>query len=264
MKPLLLVRGGLYSAGPHDNEIDVSLMKKSDDQTQSGTSEITDPALFKPLSPNTPLELTPQLRALLRSQIQTSPPGLTRPNPRRLQPDIPTLNSWLRPMPQNRIKNMRQKHYALLLERTLPPLPTDEWYRLRDLASGKARVESVIPRRKSSSTINANHDRHELRDGALETVMQYSKVPKNVFGNRDAHTITPRFMRRLYAQVFSQCPLMEWDAGREQWKVIWGERALYDELSQGSAPSDELSGRDSEAMMDDLNKARASAQLPSS
>ena len=51
-------------------------------------------------------ELTPQSRALAESQIRASPPDITRRNPRHLKPQVPALNSWLRPMPQVRVKNM--------------------------------------------------------------------------------------------------------------------------------------------------------------
>ena len=192
------------------------------------------------------LELTP-LRALLRSQIHASPPDLTRPNPRRLDPNIPKLNAWLHPMPQNRIRNMKQKHYALLLDRVLPPLPIEEWNRLRDLASGKTRPSVPAPRRKASvSSSNAYAGVDVPPRSPLEMVVMHGKVPERVFGNRNAHAITPRFMQRLYAQVFCQCPHMEWNNDKKEWKVTWGERALHAPqtamMSSNSASSDSNEG----------------------
>ncbi|KAK3714299.1 hypothetical protein LTR37_007885 [Vermiconidia calcicola] len=164
------------------------------------------------------LELTPQLRALVVAQIKRPPPNLTRSNPRRLNPDIPALNSWLRPMPQKRVKNMKKKHYAQLLDRVQPPLPKEEWLQLRDLAYGKTPWSGgTVARRKAPSS---------RTDSPLEMVVQYGKVPDRAFGNREGHSSTPRFMRRLYAQVFAQCPLMEFEAGINEWKVIWGGRDI--------------------------------------
>ncbi len=169
------------------------------------------------------VNLTPQLHALLRSQMKVAPPALTRRNPRRLELVIPELNNWLRPMPQVRIRNMKQKHYADLLDRVLPPLPAEEWRRLRDLASGKTAIEAIKSRRISSS-----HTPDDLAVGgsALEMVVMHNKIPSKAFDSKEGHTITPRFMRRLYAEILSQCPHMELAAGSaDRWVVTWGGRA---------------------------------------
>jgi len=50
---------------------------------------------------------------------------------------------------------------------------------------------------------------------------------RKVFGNREAHQVTPRFMQRLWAQVFAQCPKMEWDPESKGWKVGWGEHEMH-------------------------------------
>lgn len=55
------------------------------------------------------------------------------------------------------------------------------------------------------------------------------KLPAELFRKDHAHKITPRFMRRLWAEVFSQCPLMEYDSPTSRWKVTWGHHALQDQ-----------------------------------
>ena len=197
---------------------------KQDDRTESQSDFQSETARDEgDTTATSKVQLTLQLRTLLRSQMRVKPPNLTRPNPRRLEPDIPELNSWLKPMPVKRVKKAREKHYALLLDRVLPPLPTEEWYGLRNLASGKAEPVEPSARRIPAASGDVGV---ESRGSALEMVVQYGKVPKRVFKNKEAHKITSRFMRRLYKQVFSQCPLMEWDTAREEWKVTWGEQAL--------------------------------------
>jgi hypothetical protein len=173
------------------------------------------------------LDLTPQLRALLVSQMRTAPPTLTRSNPRRIDPHIPDLNSWLRPMPQKRIKNMKLKHYAQLLSRVLPPVPVEEWERLRDLASGKSAIEH-LPARRSSPSIEGKNGKASSDEDALEMVVMRGKVSKKAFENRNAHTLSPRFMRRLYAEVFGQCPVMELENSTGRWNVRWGGQALHE------------------------------------
>lgn len=178
--------------------------------------------------------LTPPLRALLQSQIRASPPTLSRPNPRRVTGTVAALNAWLRPMPQKRVENMRQKHYAELLNRMIPPLPTDEWHRLHDLATGRAEIERMRRRR-------SNPSQHMHRNPSLEAVVAFGKAPMKLLETNNGHAITPRYMRRLYAQVFSQCPLLDWDVASSSWRVTWGEEALREGVIkplplQGASP----------------------------
>ncbi|KAK5700560.1 hypothetical protein LTR97_005077 [Elasticomyces elasticus] len=164
---------------------------------------------------------TPQLRALLEAQLRTPPPHLTRPSLRRLAPKIDALNSWLRPLHPSRVKNQTKEWYADTLSKVHAPLPLHEWERLRDLASG-ARTEKMRPRRMSARGLATG-----VVGGPLEMVVMYGKVgERKAFGNREGHAITKRFMRRLWGQVFTQCPLMEWSGDTARWKVSWGQQAL--------------------------------------
>ena len=253
MLPLLPVKGQLdLSANLVNEEIgataqDVEHVEEtasdevdpiSDDQLPINEQPpTTDPiAMFPESAPYIPqtftLDLPPALRALLLSQIRTAPPDLIRPNPRRLNPTIPELNSFGRPMPQKRIKNMKQKHYADLLDRLHPPLPLDEWERLRGLVSGETRAEDVPARRTAvSSTATPTKFRGlgEKKAGAksaLDLVVMYGKAPKKVFEHFNGHAITPRFMQRLYGEIFALCPKMEYDAEEQKWKITWGRGAF--------------------------------------
>ncbi|KAI7614965.1 hypothetical protein KC343_g10293, partial [Hortaea werneckii] len=162
-------------------------------------------------------DFTPQLQALLQSQLQHPPPHLTRPLLRRMAPRLEELNSWKRPMPLNRVKNQTKDWYASTLARVHPPLPTQEWCRLRDLASG-AQSEPQVPRRKRVGNAGSAGDEALLfRLGELPPTDR----------SRDRHAITPRYMRRMWATVFAQCPIMEWDGEGGKWKVTWGEHALH-------------------------------------
>ena len=246
MRPLLPTKGSgaiqkLLRRGEKDmDELvdDVSSRDHTDDP-ETEPNIPTNANNFKPLPtgkyiPNLP----PSLHALLSSQLHFPPPKLTRPPLRRLSLDIPDLNAWHRPMPQKRIRNMQQNHYADLLDRVLPPLPTQEWLRLRNLATGYLKAEEPVPRRKMQGS--ADDARESAALSALEMVVAYGKVPRKVFANREAHALTPRFMQRLYAQVFAQCPRMEWDGEKDGWEVVWGERALSGNYS-GSGRNTNLS-----------------------
>lgn len=170
---------------------------------------------------------TPQLRAVLQSQMKVQPATTRRSSPRRLSPVIPELNSWLRPLPQVRIKNLRKRHYSDLLDRLQVPLPTRDWTRLQDLACGRVKADPILPRRKLATTVLQENDVTKPLASALEMVIAHGKAPTRAFASREAHAMTPRFMQRVYAQVFSQCCLLKWDTERKQWCVTWGTNALH-------------------------------------
>ncbi|RMY80529.1 hypothetical protein D0861_08561 [Hortaea werneckii] len=162
-------------------------------------------------------DFPPQLQALLQSQLKHPPPHLTRPLLRRMAPRLEELNSWKRPMPLNRVKNQTKDWYASTLARVHPPLPTQEWNRLRDLASG-AKGEIRVPRRKKVGDAAPAGE-----EGLLFRLAESPPTDRS----RDAHAITPRYMRRMWATVFAQCPVMEWDGESGKWKVTWGEHAIH-------------------------------------
>lgn len=161
--------------------------------------------------------LTPQLRALLQSQIKNPPPNVVRSQIRRLQPRIEELNSWERPMPRCRVKNQTKQWYADTLDKVQPPLPSLEWHRLRDLARG-VKSEPVVLRRKALHT--------STRDPLEMIAVGGQPSGRTLLQHRSAHTVTSRYMRRLWSLVFSQCPLMEWNAEKADWKVFWGQDEL--------------------------------------
>lgn len=160
-----------------------------------------------------------ELRTLVQSQIAASPPTIARRNPRRLGVEIPELNTWYKPMPAVRVKNQISKWYANLLDSVQPPLPKQEWFRLRDLALGNTRYEPPIPRRAQLTP----------PPSVLEMTVMRGKLPAELFRKDHAHKINSRFMRRVWADVFSQCPLMEYDSPTSSWKITWGHHALQNQ-----------------------------------
>jgi hypothetical protein len=167
-------------------------------------------------------DLPAQLRALVQSQITASPPTIARRNPRRLNVEIPELNTWMKPMPDVRVKNKLSDWYASLLSAVQPPLPDKEWDQLRALALGITRAQPRIPRRKNLTP----------PPSVLEMVVTRGKLPDNLFRKDYAHNINPRYMQRLWAEVFSQCSLMKYDSANDKWNVIWGHHVLNDSKLQ--------------------------------
>ncbi|KAK4506061.1 hypothetical protein PRZ48_004026 [Zasmidium cellare] len=165
--------------------------------------------------------LSPALYALLQSQKLVGPPDRTRPNPRKLRPEIPELNSKMRPMPASRVKNLTKKWYSDTLGRVLPPLPPDEWHQLQKLAQGEG--ISKQPRRRKS--LEKAGSIAEQKGTALDMIIK-GNIDRKEFPNANAHTITTRYMQRLYALIFQQCPLMDFDSEKGKWSITWGKYAL--------------------------------------
>ncbi|EON69780.1 hypothetical protein W97_09043 [Coniosporium apollinis CBS 100218] len=63
---------------------------------------------------------------------------------------------------------------------------------------------------------------------------------------RDKHrpsTLTHRFMRKMWARVFAQCPLMMWDPERARWNIRWGTvPGLFDSVDTASTDADLFAG----------------------
>lgn len=163
-----------------------------------------------------------RMRALFKSQRVQRSQKLSIPREIGIEPVIPKTNSWGRPMPIRRARNIRKRWYAAVLQRMMPPLPEKEWVRLRDLSSGQLQWERPIPRRKkgtSNEDKNINYSRSMA--SKLET-LQSSKM-RNWELKTNPHQLRPRFMRRVWAKIFELSPLMTWDEIQGRWVVQWGK-----------------------------------------
>ncbi|KAI4719592.1 hypothetical protein E4T48_04210 [Aureobasidium sp. EXF-10727] len=177
------------------------------------------------LKPDALPKLTPQHIALLDSQKLASPPNIVRPLLRSWSLKIPDTNSWEKPLPKKRIAKIVRDWYANVLERTVVPLPVSEWERLRDLALGKIKFQGPLPRRPMSASGSSLPSPLELALGLVQ-LNAPDVVINNVTNSFNARRLTARSMRRCWATVFAQCPVMSWNADSEKWSVQWGCNVL--------------------------------------
>ena len=145
--------------------------------------------------------------ALVKSQMRQKHAIFSKPVPKSNSPQVPEANTWGRPMPVVRVKNVTKRWYADTLERLMPPLPESEWKRLEGLATGRV-AWTQRPRRA-----NRLHDSEKESDG-----LNGPSKPMM----RTSHDVNARYMRRMWANVFVQCPLMRWNSDRMKWDVQWG------------------------------------------
>ncbi|KAL9104293.1 MAG: hypothetical protein Q9163_000734 [Psora crenata] len=166
-----------------------------------------DNAKYPPFRPKRDVsDVTPQFTLLMRSQSKRKETLFSRQPMKQLRPVIPEKNIWGRPMPLKRVRNIKKRWYAEALHRTMPPLPLEQWERLRRLASGEERWEGPVPRRKGGSGEDEVGGRSYLTDRGMSR----------------PHTITPRFMRRLWGKILAQCPALKEDEKKSHlWRVLW-------------------------------------------
>jgi hypothetical protein len=173
------------------------------------------------LKPDTLPKLSPQHIALLDSQKLASPPTTVRPLLRSWALKIPETNSWERPLPKKRIANITRDWYAYVLDRTVVPLPVAEWERLRDLALGKIKFQGPTPRRLMPAGGASLPSPLELALGLVRLNSPHV-VLDNAAKSIHARELTARSMRRCWATVFAQCPVMSWHAKSQNWSIQWG------------------------------------------
>jgi hypothetical protein len=182
--------------------------------------------LHKPLEnvlvdTNTLPQLTPQHIALLDSQKRACPPNTVRAQLRSWALKIPEKNTWERPMPKKRIANATREWYAKVLDRTMVPLPLLEWERLRDLSLGKIKFDGPTPRRTMSCATPDLPSPLEVSLG-LVPINSPRVILDNASKSLHGHRLTARFMKRCWASVFAQCPVMSWIETCQKWSVDWG------------------------------------------
>lgn len=107
-------------------------------------------------------EISPRyskLRALLESQKNAAHPvESSRAKLRSTRLEVPMTNVWMRPFPRRRERNMVVEWYALLLDKLFPPLPEDEWERLKGLVTGTRKWKGLKRRRPGVPSHMSSYD----------------------------------------------------------------------------------------------------------
>jgi hypothetical protein len=242
LKRVLMLTYG--RTGKRRRELVADLMKAEEStlpQDQNALEEL----IHKPPAPQEHrFPLKSKIMVLIRSQQTNQPAEVAGAVIRRVSPNIPATNIWGRPLPLKLRRSITERHWAATLDKVLPPLPEHEWNRLRDLARGVIPVEMLRPRRSNSGRRPAVGEENDAK------VLQYFTTPANMHTTDfdevrveteqgatcwampfkeveipRAHTgsITTRYMRRLYANIWNMTPTMSQDPVTGRWITKWGE-----------------------------------------
>ena len=189
-----------------------------------------------------------KLQAFIKSQRFNHPIERSKAKLKVLAPKIPETNVWGRPVPLKLQASIKRRYWADTLERILPPVPRHEWDRLRDLATGAIPIDDPPPRRsrplevppeiKLLEYFTLPTNRHNLDIEGIEVEedsvsMSLEKNPNT----RGLKHLTPRFMRRLYATIWSMTPTMSQDEITKIWTTKWGGARSAAHTGQITAPS---------------------------
>ncbi|KAL1850634.1 hypothetical protein Plec18167_007921 [Paecilomyces lecythidis] len=155
---------------------------------------------------------------LLRSQQKNGIIGKygIRPQVKTLAPKIPAENSWGRPLPVSRRRNIRKRWYAAALDSLLPPLPEEEARLLQNLISG-TQPWAPVKRRKgiTQTPTTQSLDAKFLVEGPQKG------HTFSTFASGRPHNITRRFMRRVWERLSCMIPRMEMTAPNRA-RFEWG------------------------------------------
>lgn len=203
---------------PHPPMFPAPKPRRAKNVPTRGGSRILDPM---PVAP----ALT-QFQKLVADQMKNQPENLGRGVIKYLDPPIPKESIWGRPPAKRLEAGIVRRWKRDCLEKMLPPLPEEEWDRLRNLAN---KVIAAEEPRKRRTRVGKWED--ELSDGGSLLTPQYLKTPiahshraalRESLLLRDRHHITPKFMQRMYAHIWHLSPKMTWDSEKEEWVYTWG------------------------------------------
>ncbi|KAH7071800.1 hypothetical protein BKA63DRAFT_418090 [Paraphoma chrysanthemicola] len=157
----------------------------------------------------------------------------------------PMHNIWMRPMPVVRARNNVRRWYAETMTRLLPPLPSEEWDHMHAMICGHQKV-SLVERRILAVS------EHGTQTSGVDAIAEGMRLDKLSKADRPAgmwrpHTITPRYMKRMYSKLLRLCCKVEYNNERKQWAATWGEvvRPISPKIYQPSYDENLFAGVDS-------------------
>lgn len=188
-----------------------------------------------------------KLRTFAQSQAQAALPNPPRAPllynqtvPEKL---IPAENSWGRPWAPKVARTKLKKVWKSVVDKVMPPLPKEEWERLGRIATGKEPRSKWLPppRRPVAQSMRGGQESRtwDWKSYAIKPVSVVdrpaSRRNKLMSGAVDDNTptgdpqpincqkLTPRLLRRLFADVWTLSSVMEKKPDGDGWNVTWGK-----------------------------------------
>lgn len=192
------------------------------------------------------LRAGPKFNAFLKSQ-KTCQNKDVRDTIKELEPKVPKTNIWGRTLPRKRVATIKKDWWALVLKKMLPPVPRDEYERLKGLSLGKLPLPWLVSKRKPAILLNADstsinttdwinifkYPLRELDEVEIDMVKFTDQGLQTDKNNLNTHFRLPealghkcirsrRSLRRLYGRVWAMTATMSKDESTDKWIVEWG------------------------------------------
>ncbi|CRG89028.1 hypothetical protein PISL3812_06063 [Talaromyces islandicus] len=120
--------------------------------------------------------------------------------------NIPKLNSWLKPMPDVRLRNLRRKWYNRAKTSVLPPLDPSEWDILAGLLQGTVPWKASVRRKRVPSLLEPPPAELSPLESFLLQGAQKG-ITFDPYVDERPHRITRRFMVRVWEKIYHRTPL---------------------------------------------------------
>ncbi|KAJ5760026.1 hypothetical protein N7520_007182 [Penicillium odoratum] len=188
--------------------------------------------------------------SLIKSQMNngTVTSSRIRPQLRGIQPPVPNLSSWGRPLGQSRKVNIRHKWYFGSLSSLFPPLPDNELKILDGLIAG-----TVIWKPRKRKQVE---EPSKSQDNLLLDILADGPQKDHTFrpyAQGRPRKITPRLMLRTWRRISSYVPRLFWNEKSEKkmkWTFHWNGPKKVPTLAfdvDQDADLDEIFGSESKA-----------------
>ena len=163
-----------------------------------------------------PTPLPTKVMAIAKSQMNTHDDLFPFTNIKKVKPWLPETNTWGRPLPKCRERNIIRANDKIILSRLMPPLPEQEWKKLGELAKGEQAWKGPMTRRVRGTRSSSTNE--ESPDDYATTIEKW--VAKDV---GESFETSSRTMRNLWTKIWAQCPLVTESPNLDQsWRVNWG------------------------------------------
>lgn len=156
-----------------------------------------------------------------------------------LDPPIPQLSVWLRPVAIKRERGIVKRWVEGSLDNVVPPVPTAEWEFLRSIALGETRPERP-PKRRTKVGEWEEEGRSLLTLDNLKFSIRHSmrKKIERKDQEREFHELAPQLLRRMHARIWYASCKMEWDGEGKKWNYTWGSKAEPKKWREKVVPRD--------------------------
>lgn len=219
LKPLQNVLSCTYGRkGKRRRELMAKLMQKDIPQDHKAVEALSDVHKF-----SRDWQPPSMVMALLHSQAnnaQRLDRSIVGPGNLRPTPTIAEKNTWGRPMPEKRVKNLMHRWYAKQVDRLMPPLPQHEFERLQALADGSMRrTEGPVTRRKRNPDVQRRSSLVVNENLILEGPKKSHTI--GAYAQGRPHQLTWRLLQRIWLKISTHVPLVRWSSKEETWEVSW-------------------------------------------